>query len=63
MYNPYTLQRCNFLHIGVTFDIQSLVFPYYTHECSCILKCQRKYVYMSHNMVLGSAPPQELCSL
>ena len=45
-----------YLHICVTFVIQSLVFPYYTHECSCILKCQRKYVCLSHNMVLGSIP-------
>ena len=54
--NITTLYCFEYLHICVTFVIQSLVFPYYTHECSCILKCQRKYVCLSHNMVLGSIP-------
>ena len=40
--------------IGVTFDLQSLLFPYYAHEFSFILKCQRRYVCLSHKMVLGS---------
>ena len=54
--NITTLYFFCILASGVTFVIQSLVFPYYTHECSCILKCQRKYVCLSHNMVLVSIP-------